>query len=302
MDKWTELTITTEYDKWILLEKELYNYGFYSFELIDPRMDQIDNREGRWDFFDEEIFNDVYDGITVKLYSQEDSKEFEELLQTIYEEDLGETNLREIDDEDWKNNWKSFYSTMEIGNKFTIKPTWEEYSNSENRYVIEIDPGMAFGTGGHETTKMCLESLEKYIKPGDDVLDIGSGSGILAIASKFLGAKTVIGTDLDEKAVEIAKENAKLNDVDIEFKVSNLFSNVEDIVDVIVSNIVAEILVLLLDDIKNHLKPGGYFISSGIIEERSKLVEDALEKNNLEIIEKTIDNQWVSLVGRLRDA
>ncbi|NLD17620.1 MAG: 50S ribosomal protein L11 methyltransferase [Tissierellia bacterium] len=302
MDKWTELTITTEYDKWIFLEKELYNHGFYSFELIDPRMDQIDNREGRWDFFDEDIFNDVYDGITVKLYSQEDFNEFEDLLQTIYEEDLGDANLTEIDDEDWKNNWKSFYSTMEIGNKFTIKPTWEEYSNVDNRHVIEIDPGMAFGTGGHETTKMCLEHLEKYLKPGDDVLDIGSGSGILAIASKFLGADVVIGTDLDEKAVEIAKENANLNNVEVEFIVSNLFSNVKNTADIIVSNIVAEVLVLLLEDIDKYLKPGGYFISSGIIEERAKLVEDALIKNNFEIIEKTIDNQWVSIVGRLKDA
>lgn len=302
MDKWTELTITTEYDKWIFLEKELYNHGFYSFELIDPRMDQIDNREGRWDFFDEDIFNDVYDGITVKLYSQEDFNEFEDLLQTIYEEDLGDANLTEIDDEDWKNNWKSFYSTMEIGNKFTIKPTWEEYSNVDNRHVIDIDPGMAFGTGGHETTKMCLEHLEKYLKPGDDVLDIGSGSGILAIASKFLGADVVIGTDLDEKAVEIAKENANLNNVEVEFIVSNLFSNVKNTADIIVSNIVAEVLVLLLEDIDKYLKPGGYFISSGIIEERAKLVEDALIKNNFEIIEKTIDNQWVSIVGRLKDA
>lgn len=302
MDKWTELTITTEYDKWIFLEKELYNHGFYSFELIDPRMDQIDNREGRWDFFDEDIFNDVYDGITVKLYSQEDFNEFEDLLQTIYEEDLGDANLTEIDDEDWKNNWKSFYSTMEIGNKFTIKPTWEEYSNVDNRHVIEIDPGMAFGTGCHETTKMCLEHLEKYLKPGDDVLDIGSGSGILAIASKFLGADVVIGTDLDEKAVEIAKENANLNNVEVEFIVSNLFSNVKNTADIIVSNIVAEVLVLLLEDIDKYLKPGGYFISSGIIEERAKLVEDALIKNNFEIIEKTIDNQWVSIVGRLKDA
>lgn len=302
MDKWTELTITTEYDKWIFLEKELYNHGFYSFELIDPRMDQIDNREGRWDFFDEDIFNDVYDGITVKLYSQEDFNEFEDLLQTIYEEDLGDANLTEIDDEDWKNNWKSFYSTMEIGNKFTIKPTWEEYSNVDNRHVIEIDPGMAFGTGGHETTKMCLEHLEKYLKPGDDVLDIGSGSGILAIASKFLGADVVIGTDLDEKAVGIAKENANLNNVEVEFIVSNLFSNVKNTADIIVSNIVAEVLVLLLEDIDKYLKPGGYFISSGIIEERAKLVEDALIKNNFEIIEKTIDNQWVSIVGRLKDA
>ncbi|MFB0972414.1 MAG: 50S ribosomal protein L11 methyltransferase, partial [Neofamilia sp.] len=137
---------------------------------------------------------------------------------------------------------------------------------------------------------------------GDDVLDIGSGSGILAIASKFLGADVVIGTDLDEKAVEIAKENANLNNVEVEFIVSNLFSNVKNTADIIVSNIVAEVLVLLLEDIDKYLKPGGYFISSGIIEERAKLVEDALIKNNFEIIEKTIDNQWVSIVGRLKDA
>lgn len=302
MDKWTELTITTEYEKWDLLEKELYSQGFYSFELIDPRMDQIDNREGRWDFFDEEIFKDVYDGITVKLYSEKDSSEFDELLKTIYEEDLGEISIKEIDDEDWKNNWKSFYTTVEIGQKLAIKPTWENYDNSQGRFVIELDPGMAFGTGGHETTKMCLENLEKYLAPKDDVLDIGCGSGILAIASKMLGAKNVIGADFDEKAIEISRENAALNNVDVEFRMSDLFSNITEKVDLIVANIVAEIIVLLVKDARDYLKPNGYFISSGIIEERAHLVEDALNNNNFEIVEKTIENQWVSIVGRLKDA
>lgn len=301
MNKWIELIITTEYDKWEGLEEELYNNEFYSFELIDPRIENVENRKGRWDFFDKDVFKEVYDGITVKIYGESDF-DFKDLIEVINEQDLGKVNLREIDDEDWKNNWKSFYSTMEIGDKFTIKPTWEEYNNIENRFVIELDPGMAFGTGGHETTKMCLEHLEKYLNPGNNVLDIGSGSGILAIASKLLGAGTVIGTDLEEQTIEIAKKNAKANGVDIEFRISDLFSNVDEKIDLIVANIVAEVLVLLLNDIEKHLVSGGYFISSGIIEERSQLVEEALVNNNFEIVHKSVENEWVSLVGRLKDA
>ncbi len=301
MNKWTELIITTEYDDWEVLEQELYTKEFYSFELIDPRIEKVENRKGRWDFFDKEVFKEVYDGITVKLYGDSDS-DFKDLIEVINEKNLGKVTLREIDDEDWKNNWKSFYSTMEIGDKFTIKPTWEEYDNIDNRFVLELDPGMAFGTGGHETTKMCLEHLEKYLIPGNSVLDIGSGSGILAIASKLLGAGSVIGTDLEEQTVEIAKENAKLNCVDVEFRISDLFSNIDEKADLIVANIVAEVLVLLLNDIENYLNPGGYFISSGIIEERCHLVENALIDNNFEIIDKSIENEWVSLVGRLKDA
>lgn len=301
MNKWTELIITTEYDDWEVLEQELYTKEFYSFELIDPRIEKVENRKGRWDFFDKDVFKEVHDGITVKLYGESHS-EFSDLIEVINEKKLGNITLKEIDDEDWRNNWKSFYSTMEIGKRFTIKPTWEEYENVDNRFVLEIDPGMAFGTGGHETTKMCLENLEKYLTPGDNVLDIGSGSGILAIASRFLGAKTVIGTDLEEQTIKIAKENARLSGVDIEFRISDLFSNVDEKADLIVANIVAEVLVLLLADIDKHLKPGGYFICSGIIEERSKLVEDALLANNFEIIDKSMENEWVSLVGRLEDA
>lgn len=301
MNKWTELIITTEYEKWEVLEQELYNNEFYSFELIDPRIEKVENRKGRWDFFDKDVFKEVYDGITVKIYGDSDS-DFKDLIEVIDEKNLGKVTLREIDDEDWKNNWKSFYSTMEIGKRFTIKPTWEEYENVDNRFVLEIDPGMAFGTGGHETTKMCLEHLEKYLIPGNSVLDIGSGSGILAIASKLLGAGSVIGTDLEEQTVEIAKENAKLNCVDVEFRISDLFSNIDEKADLIVANIVAEVLVLLLNDIENYLNPGGYFICSGIIEERSKLVEDALLANKFEIIDKSMENEWVSLVGRLQDA
>lgn len=301
MKSWAELTIFVEFDKWSTLEGELYDREFYSFELIDPRIEQFDDKELRWDFIDEDMFQNAFEGITVKVYG-EDYSEFQDLLENIEDKDLGSYTLKNIDDQDWKNNWKNFYSTMEIGKKITIKPTWEEYENLENRYLIELDPGMAFGTGGHETTKMCLEHLEKIVKAGDLVLDIGSGSGILAIAAKKLGAGQVIGTDLDEEAVIIARKNAKLNEVEAEFRVSNLFSNVNEVADLIVSNIVAEIIVLLLEDIGEHLKPGGYFISSGIIEEKSYLVEEALVEKKFFIIDKVTEGEWVSLVARFNNA
>lgn len=303
-EKWNELIIKTEYEKWQDLENFLYSNDIYSFELIDPRMENIKNEEGRWDFIDEDIFKNQHEGITVKLYTSNDQTEIDliTLKKDIESQNLGKSEIYLIDDKDWKNNWKSFYETQEIGGKLVIKPTWEEYENKDNRHIIKLDPGMAFGTGGHETTRMCLEKLEKYIKINDTVLDIGCGSGILSIASKFLGAKKVIGTDLDPKAIEISKENAKLNDVSVDFLVSNLFENINESGNLIIANIIAEIVVLLIEDLDKYLFEDGYFICSGIISEKSHLVEDALELKGYKILEKSIDNEWVCIVARRNNA
>lgn len=302
-NKWNELIITTEYENWSKLESYLYSNDIYSFELIDPRMENIDNREGRWDFIEDDIFKDSYDGITVKIYSSDDNAaDIKRIKTELGEKKLGNSKLNLIDDEDWKNNWKSFYETQEIGEKIVIKPTWEKYGNKDNRYIIELDPGMAFGTGGHETTRMCLIHLQKYLKKNDDVIDIGCGSGILSIAAKMLGANYVIGADLDENAVEISKANGEHNKVSVDFVVSNLFSEINVKGNVVIANIVAEIVALLIKDLKNYLIHGGIFICSGIIEEKSYIVEEALNDYGFEILEKMQDNEWISIVAREKDA
>lgn len=301
---WKQLIIKTKYENKSFIEGIIYANEIYSFEIIDPRMDKIDNKEGRWDFIEENIFKGQYDGVTFKLYSStnEDIEKLDNIKAIIEREGLGLIESSQIDDEDWKNNWKSFYETQEIGNKLVIKPTWESYDNIDSRHVIELDPGMAFGTGGHETTRMCLEAIEKYLNKGDILFDIGCGSGILSIGAKLLGASKVYGADLDESAVEISKENAKLNSVDVDFFISDLFSSFTGKANIVVANIVAEIVVVLVDELKNYLENNGTFICSGIIEEKSHLVENKLIEESFEIIEKKKDKEWICLVARRKNA
>lgn len=298
-NKWNELIIKTEYDEFPKLESYLYENEIYSFEIIDPRIENIDNREGRWDFIEDDIFKSEFDGITVKIYSSSEDKDtLKNYKSEIDSLNLGITELNLIDDEDWKNNWKNFYKVQEIGENLVIVPEWEDYENKDNRITLNLNPKMAFGTGGHETTRMCLIAIEKYLKNGDDLFDLGCGSGILSIAAKKLGAAKVDGADYDEKAVEISKENAEIENVDIRFFHSDLFSSVDSKYQIIVANIVAEILVKVVDELDNYLCKDGIFICSGIIEEKSNLVINALEEKGYEILEKNSENEWVCIVAR----
>lgn len=298
-NKWNELIIKTEYDEFPKLESYLYENEIYSFEIIDPRIENIDNREGRWDFIEDDIFKSEFDGITVKIYSSSEDKDtLKNYKSEIDSLNLGITELNLIDDEDWKNNWKNFYKVQEIGENLVIVPEWEDYENKDNRITLNLNPKMAFGTGGHETTRMCLIAIEKYLKNGDDLFDLGCGSGILSIAAKKLGAAKVDGADYDEKAVEISKENAEIENVDIRFFHSDLFSSVDSKYQIIVANIVAEILVKVVDELDNYLCKDGIFICSGIIEEKSNLVKNALEEKGYEILEKNSENEWVCIVAR----
>ena len=298
-NKWNELIIKTEYDEFPKLESYLYENEIYSFEIIDPRIENIDNREGRWDFIEDDIFKSEFDGITVKIYSSSEDKDtLKNYKSEIDSLNLGITELNLIDDEDWKNNWKNFYKVQEIGENLVIVPEWEDYENKDNRITLNLNPKMAFGTGGHETTRMCLIAIEKYLKNGDDLFDLGCGSGILSIAAKKLGAAKVDGADYDEKAVEISKENAEIENVDVKFFHSDLFSSVDSKYQIIVANIVAEILVKVVDELDNYLCKDGIFICSGIIEEKSNLVINALEEKGYEILEKNSENEWVCIVAR----
>lgn len=300
-DKWTKLEISTNYENSDLVENILYNYGEFSFEKEDNRFEMFENIEGHWDYIDEKYF-DNSDKVVFRVYSQDDKTSFKDIKKEVEDRELGEAILSEIDDEDWRNNWKSFYKTIEIGKRIVIKPKWEEYENKDNRIVIELDPGMAFGTGGHETTRLCLEAIEKNLKGNDSVLDMGCGSGILSIASKKLGAGKVLGADYDKKAVEISIENAESEGVDVEYRYSDLFSNIDETYDLIIANIIAEIVVKLVDELDNYLNEDGIFIASGILEEKSHLVEESLVKNNFEILEKNSENEWVVIIARRKNA
>lgn len=203
------------------------------------------------------------------------------------------------DVEKYINNWKKYFKPLKVGKKILICPTWEKMEpceDIENRKILKIDPGLAFGTGSHETTRLCLEMLEDEINGKIKVLDLGCGSGILSIVSLILGAESATGVDIDELAVKTAIENAKLNDVESKFeaKVGDLDENVSGQFDVVVANIVADVLIRLNEKVSKYLVPGGVYILSGIIDEREQDVIESIPKN-FKILEHKFNNGWVAL-------
>ena len=298
--KYIEMTINTSKDKKDIIEGILFDYGIYTTEEISSDIvDELDQDEKDWDFIDYPLLNSNEDIFALRVYP-ENMEDANNLKAELSEKKLGQCLLEEKDDEDWANNWKKYYKPLEIGEKLAIVPEWEDYDN-DNRVVIKINPGMAFGTGTHESTYMCLELLEKYVNKDDDIFDIGCGSGILAIAGLKLGAKKALLVDIDEKCIDASHENAGLNDLEdkMEIKKGNLLDVVKGRADLIVSNIIAEIIVDEIKNLKNHMDKGGIFITSGIIKERRQMVIHALEENGFEIIDELEKNNWVAIVGRL---
>ena len=197
--------------------------------------------------------------------------------------------------EDWVNNWKHYFHPMPIGEKLLIRPTWEEEYDPGNRKVLHIEPGLAFGTGSHPTTKLCLETLEKYINENSTVLDIGCGSGILSIASLLLGAKSAFGIDIDKLAVKTAKENAKENGFEtpvFDTVNGNLSDKVTGTYNVIVANIVADIIMEFNKEVGKFLEPDGVYITGGIIDLRKDEVINSFAENGFEIIESFEEKGW----------
>lgn len=298
--KYIEMTINTSKDKKDIIEGILFDYGIYTTEEISSDIvEELDQDEKDWDFIDYPLLNSSEDIFALRVYP-ENMEDANNLKAELSEKKLGQCLVEEKDDEDWANNWKKYYKPLEIGEKLAIVPEWEDYDN-DNRVVIKINPGMAFGTGTHESTYMCLELLERYVNKDDDIFDIGCGSGILAIAGLKLGAKKALLVDIDEKCIDASHENASLNDLEdkMEIKKGNLLDVVKGRADLIVSNIIAEIIVDEIKNLKNHMDKGGIFITSGIIKERRQMVIHALEGNGFEIIDELEKNNWVAIVGRL---
>ena len=225
--------------------------------------------------------------------------------------DLGERRIEasETEDKDWINNWKQYFKPFTVDD-ILIKPTWEQVPQEhKDKLLIQIDPGTAFGTGMHETTQLCIRQLSRYVKEGVRVLDVGTGSGILGIAALKLGAKQVFGTDLDENAVSAVRENIEANQIsENQFQVvqGNLIEDEdirmqagEECYDIAVANILAPVIILLQAEIGRHLKQGGIFITSGIINTKEEEVRAAMEANKrLEIVETTYQGDWVSITAR----
>jgi ribosomal protein L11 methyltransferase len=211
-------------------------------------------------------------------------------------------SYRKLDEQDWAHAWKAYFWPQKIGSRIVVKPTWRDYQAAADEIVIELDPGMAFGTGTHPTTALCLDMIEKYLRQGDSFLDVGTGSGILMIAAARLGADRLCGVDKDEVALDVAAANLKLNHISrqiFNLTAGNLGTHINESFNFIVANIFSHVILKLLEDIPRLLASGGIFVGSGIIQENKNAVLAAMEKLKFEILETAAKEDWVAIAGRL---
>ncbi|GMB07575.1 ribosomal protein L11 methyltransferase [Thermolongibacillus altinsuensis] len=311
MMKWTEISIHTTHEAIEAISNILHEAGAGGVVIEDP-FDLIKEHDTSYG----EIYQlnpDDYpeEGVIIKAYFPVNSflgETIEEIKQAInnlmlYDIDLGKNSITisEVNEEEWATAWKKYYNPVKVSEKFTIVPTWETYEPvSSDELIIELDPGMAFGTGTHPTTVMCIQALEKTVKKGDTVIDVGTGSGILSIAAAMLGAKEVRALDLDPIAVDSAKLNVKLNKVQHIVTVSqnNLLDRIEGSADIIVANILAEIILRFVDDAYRLLNSGGLFITSGIIQTKKQEVKEGLIRSGFTIEETLTMEDWVAFIAR----
>ena len=308
MENWIEITIHTTNEASEIVESILLDYGSTGVAIEDPTTleENLHDDFGTIVELSPTDYPEV--GVIVKGYINElnfDDETFnrfkDELEQLGKNINIGEffkIETTTIQDSDWENSWKDYFDILNIGEKFIIVPTWREYENEEDKYVINIDPGMAFGTGGHETTSLCIKNLEKYVKPHDNVIDVGCGSGILSIAASYLTDGNLKAVDLDKLAVDVSRENFALNNLEnrIEVEEASLLTKETKKYDVIVANILAHIIELMLEDAYKLLEDGGYFITSGIIKDKKDELLEKMLKQGFKLVEETSDNEWYSFV------
>lgn len=213
------------------------------------------------------------------------------------DEELGswEITLDEKENQDWSKKWKEKWTVTHVTDKVTIVPSWIEYTPNQNEIIINIDPGCAFGTGTHQTTQLCMVGLEKYLKQGDKVADIGTGSGILAIYAMKLGASSAFGCDNDETVIDVCRENAKINNTACKFELCTA-DKLDDKYDFVCANILHNVLAEIMGDLKNIMKDGGLMSLSGILQEKQPIVLEAIKREKLEIIDTITQDQWISFV------
>ncbi|GGH68250.1 ribosomal protein L11 methyltransferase [Compostibacillus humi] len=309
--KWTEICILTTHEAVEPISNILHETGAGGIVIEDSLELEKKQRSQYGEMYELDPNDYPEEGVRIKAYLPVNSYLGETVEQIksainnllIYDIDLGknEITLSEVNEEDWATSWKKYYKPVKVSNRITITPSWEDYQPSkEDEIIIELDPGMAFGTGTHPTTVLSLQALEKHVKNGDIVLDVGSGSGVLSIASVLLGANKAYAFDLDEIAVKSTKINAKLNHLGdkIIAKQNNLLDHVDIQANIIVSNILAEIIVRFVDDAWNLLVKGGLFITSGIIQNKKTLVLEKLQEQGFEIIALSEMDDWISIVAK----
>ena len=313
--QWIEVTIKTAPGAIDLVCDRLTVLGFDSFIVDDQDQfhEFLEENRQYWDYVDEGLEQQMQGLSQIRLYLEEGPAVPETIshlkdqlaaLRAQYPAtDFGslDVQLANVKDEDWENNWKQYYKPFRAGERLVIKPSWEAYEPKEGDLVLELDPGMAFGTGTHETTFMCMEQLEKYITPGCRAIDVGCGSGILGLAAAKLGASDVLAIDLDELAVKVAAENTEKNGLSNVVRVAHgdLLEKRDEKADVIVANIIADVICYLCGPVKKHLLEGGTFICSGIIREREEDVQRALAAAGYTVCNRLAKGEWVCLAAKL---
>lgn len=304
--EWTEINISVlpqDADKAGDIAQMVVPYGIYieDYTGLEEQVQEI----AHIDLIDEELLQKDRSRAIIHVYisPEENPAEAIAFLSERYTAEGIDHKIetKGCEEEDWLNNWRQYFHPTPIGEKLLIRPTWRDNYDPGERIVLNIDPGLAFGTGNHETTRLCLETLEKYINGGEKMLDVGCGSGILAIAGLLLGAKEALGVDIDQMAVKTAEENAQINGVADRFNVvcGNLTDKVSGKYDVIAANIVADAIIMLSSGVKNFMDENTVYIMSGIIDTRRDDVVNAI-KNDFEIVEEITDNGWVCLVTKAK--
>ncbi len=302
--RWKEVQVMTDEACGEAVAGLLHELGCPGVVIEDPFLARKRIQSGDWDAYElsSEFIN--RDFIVVKGYFSEGTDVIPRLREGLRKiEDCFKKGcsflVTSVDEEDWANCWKNYYHPLKIGKRLLIKPSWEEYQTEPGRVVVEIDPGMAFGTGTHATTRFCLELLERYLAKGMKVVDIGTGSGILAIAAAKLGAKRVVAVDTDPVAVRAARENVSRNGVEDQVEVQNLdFRELPEIeVDLVVGNLTADLVEEFAPKVGSMLVQGGYFIASGITAEQWPIVQRAFEDAKLTMQELSENEEgWVAAV------
>ncbi|MCK1982105.1 MULTISPECIES: 50S ribosomal protein L11 methyltransferase [Peribacillus] len=312
--KWSEFAIQTTNEAVEPVSNILHEAGASGVVIEDP-LELVKEREN--------VFGEIYhlnpddypdEGVVIKAYLPVNSflndtvdaikESINNLL--LFDIDLGKNvvSISEVHEEEWATAWKKYYNPVKISERFTIVPTWEDYTPvSSDELIIELDPGMAFGTGTHPTTVMCIQALERTVRPGDLVVDVGTGSGVLSIAAALLDAKRIQSLDLDEVAVQSAIQNVEINNVQDKVSVSqgNLLDGVNEQADIVVANILAEVIMRFTDDVAKVVKPGGHFIASGIIQTKKQDVKDAIIASGFTVEETILMEDWVAIIAKRND-
>lgn len=316
---WIELNIYTATEGIDPLCGVLMGLGINGFVIkdADDFEEFLNNKEGNWDYIDDDLMNLKNCETAVTVYLPENSQgadcfsaiktELKNLKSRDTNNAFGrlEYDLANVSEEDWANNWKKYFKPLRIGKKLLVKPSWEEIAENEDRIILEIDPASSFGTGQHYTTSLCLELLQKVIKGGEKVLDLGCGSGILSIGAILLGADSAVAVDIEQNAAETATENALKNNISKDkyhahcgniLTDENLLERIESGYDVISANIVSDVLIAMRDIFPKLLADDGVVIISGIITERQGEVTEAVEKAGLKVCESFSDGGWAAIL------